>query len=80
MNLNWDTPYIVAVTALAEGFENPHVRLVMNVDEPELLIMFAQRSGRAGGDGKRVVHIDGVASSDSAGQSHRRSARHAGYE
>jgi superfamily II DNA helicase RecQ len=37
-----DTPYIVATTALAEGFDHPYVRLVMNVDEPESLIVFAQ--------------------------------------
>ena len=35
------TPYIVATTALAEGFDSPHVRLVMNVDEPESLVVFA---------------------------------------
>jgi len=36
-----DTPYIVATTALAEGFDYPHVRLVMNVNEPESLVFFA---------------------------------------
>jgi superfamily II DNA/RNA helicase len=43
-----NTPHIVATTSLAEGFDYPHVRLVMNVDEPESLVIFAQESGRAG--------------------------------
>ena len=38
---NPDTPYIVATTALAEGFDYPHVRLVINIDEPESLVIFA---------------------------------------
>jgi superfamily II DNA helicase RecQ len=38
-----DTPYIVATTALAEGFDYPHVRLVMNVDEPESLQTHASK-------------------------------------
>jgi superfamily II DNA helicase RecQ len=54
---NLDTPYIVAATALAEGFDHPHVRLVMNVDEPESLIVFAQELGRAGRDGKRAYSM-----------------------
>ena len=52
-----DTPYIVATTALAEGFDYPHVRLVINVDEPDSLIIFAQESGRAGRDGKRAYSM-----------------------
>ena len=52
-----DTPYIVVTTALAEGFDYPHVRLVMNVDEPESLVIFAQESGRAGRDGKRAYSM-----------------------
>ncbi|KAI7295671.1 hypothetical protein KC343_g82 [Hortaea werneckii] len=51
------TPYIVATTAIAEGFDYPHVRLVMNVDEPESLVIFAQESGRAGRDGKRAYSM-----------------------
>jgi superfamily II DNA helicase RecQ len=51
------TPYIVATTALAEGLDYPHVRLVMNVDEPESLVIFAQESGRAGRDGKRAYSV-----------------------
>lgn len=51
------TPYIVATTALAEGFDYPHVRLVVNVDEPESLVIFAQESGRAGRDGKRAYSM-----------------------
>jgi superfamily II DNA helicase RecQ len=54
---NPDTPYIVATTALAEGFDYPHVRLVMNIDEPESLVIFAQESGRAGRDGKRAYSM-----------------------
>jgi superfamily II DNA helicase RecQ len=41
-------PFIVATTALAEGFDYPHVRLVVNVNEPESLVIFARESGRAG--------------------------------
>ena len=33
-------PFIVATTALAEGFDYPHVRLVVNVNEPESLVIF----------------------------------------
>jgi superfamily II DNA helicase RecQ len=47
-------PYMVATTALAEGFDYPHVRIVMNVNEPESLVIFAQESGRAGRDGQRA--------------------------
>lgn len=52
-----DTPHIVATTALAEGFDYPHVRLVINVNEPESLVIFAQESGRAGRDGKRAYSM-----------------------
>jgi superfamily II DNA helicase RecQ len=45
-------PYIVATTAFAEGFDYPHVRLVINMNEPESMVSFAQESGRAGRDGK----------------------------
>jgi superfamily II DNA helicase RecQ len=38
---NIDSPYIIATTALAEGFDYPHVRLIMNVDELESLVIFA---------------------------------------
>lgn len=66
-----DKPFIVATTALAEGFDYPHVRLVVNVNEPESLITFAQESGRAGRDGQKAYslvllastwapHVDGV--------------------
>ena len=50
-------PYIVATTALAEGFDYPYVRLVINVDKPESLVIFAQESGRAGRDGKRAYSV-----------------------
>jgi superfamily II DNA helicase RecQ len=52
-----NTPHIVATTSLAEGFDYPHVRLVMNVDEPESLVIFAQEPGRAGRDGKRACSL-----------------------
>lgn len=52
-----DCPYIVATTALAEGFDYPHVRFVLNVNEPESLIVFAQESGRAGRDGKKAYSM-----------------------
>ena len=38
---NASQPFIVATTALAEGFDYPHVRLVVNVNEPESLVLFA---------------------------------------
>lgn len=47
-------PFLVATTALAEGFDYPHVRLVLNVDEPDSLVIFAQQSGRAGRDGRKA--------------------------
>lgn len=53
------SPYIVATTALAEGFDYPHVRLVLNVNGPESLVIFAQKSGRAGRDGKKE-RSDGI--------------------
>ena len=55
-----NAPYVVATTALAEGFDYLHVRLVMNVDEPDSLIIFAQesgRAGRAGRDGKQAYSM-----------------------
>jgi hypothetical protein len=36
-----DTSYIVATTTLAEGFNYPYVRLVVNVNELESLVVFA---------------------------------------
>jgi superfamily II DNA helicase RecQ len=33
--------FIVATTALAEGFDYPYVRLVVNVNELESLVLFA---------------------------------------
>ena len=52
-----DQPFIVATTALAEGFDYPHVRLVINVNEPESLTTFAQESGRAGRDGMKAYSL-----------------------
>jgi superfamily II DNA helicase RecQ len=52
-----DRPFIVATTALAEGFDYPHVRLVVNVNEPESLVIFAQESGRAGRDGLKAYSL-----------------------
>lgn len=34
-------PYIVVTTAFAEGFDYPHVRLVINVNKPESMVLFA---------------------------------------
>jgi len=50
-----EIPYIVATTALAEGFDYPYVRLVLNIDEPESLVIFAQESVEQGG--MDSVHI-----------------------
>ena len=54
---NASQPFIVATTALAEGFDYPHVRLVVNVNEPESLVLFAQESGRAGRDGSKAYSL-----------------------
>lgn len=50
-------PYVVATSALAEGFDDPHVRFVVNVGEPESLVVFAQESGRAGRDGQKAYSL-----------------------
>jgi superfamily II DNA helicase RecQ len=50
-------PCIVATAAFAEGFDYPHVRVVINVNEPDSLILFAQQTGRAGRDGRRAHSI-----------------------
>lgn len=52
-----DQPFVVATSALAEGFDYPHIRAVINVNEPESLILFAQESGRAGRDGQLSASI-----------------------
>jgi superfamily II DNA helicase RecQ len=36
-----NTPYIITTTALAEGFDYPYIRLVINIDDPESLVIFA---------------------------------------
>jgi len=46
------TPFLVATTALAEGFDYPHVRVVIVVDVPIDLVVFGQETGRVGRDGK----------------------------
>lgn len=51
------TPFLVATSAFAEGFDYPHVRLVINVNEPESITLFAQESGRAGRDGKEAYSL-----------------------
>ena len=43
--------YIVATSALAEGFDYAHVRSIINVGPPDDLATFAQQIGRAGRDG-----------------------------
>lgn len=50
-------PYLVATTALAEGFDYAHVRFVLNVDEPDSLVIFQQQSGRAGRDGRKAYSL-----------------------
>ncbi|KAK1809580.1 hypothetical protein LTR12_016056 [Friedmanniomyces endolithicus] len=52
-----DQPFIVATSALAEGFDYPHVRFIVNVNEPESLVIFAQESGRAGRDGQKAYSL-----------------------
>ena len=57
---NWirlTQPYIVATAAFAEGFDYPYMRVVINVNEPDSLILFAQQTGRAGRDGRRAHSI-----------------------
>ena len=50
-------PFIVATTALAEGFDYPHVRLVVNVNKLESLVIFVQESGRAGRDSAKAYSL-----------------------
>ncbi|KAK0773172.1 hypothetical protein LTR75_017205 [Friedmanniomyces endolithicus] len=50
-------PFLVATSAFAEGFDYPHVRLVINVNEPDSLVLFAQEAGRAGRDGERAYSL-----------------------
>lgn len=50
-------PLIVATTALAERFDYPHIRLVVNVNEPKSLVLFAQEYGRAGRDGAKAYSL-----------------------
>jgi superfamily II DNA helicase RecQ len=50
-------PCIVATAALAEGFDYAHVRMVINVNEPESIVLFAQESGRAGRDGQLAYSL-----------------------
>ena len=50
-------PYIVATAAIAEECDYPQIRLVIDVNEPESIILFAQESGRAGRDGKRAYSV-----------------------
>lgn len=50
-------PFLVATTALAEGFDYPYVRVVINVGAPRTLLTFAQESGRVGRDGQRAFSL-----------------------
>ncbi|KAK3073558.1 hypothetical protein LTR53_004751 [Teratosphaeriaceae sp. CCFEE 6253] len=49
--------FLVAATALAEGFDYPFVRLAAVIDEPKDLMIFAQETGRIGRDGKKAYSI-----------------------
>jgi superfamily II DNA helicase RecQ len=50
-------PYIVAIIAFAEGFDYSHVRLVININELESMVSFAQESGQAGRDRKQAYSL-----------------------
>lgn len=50
-----DQQGLVCTTALAAGFDYPHIRLTINVGTPGDLILFGQQTGRAGRDGKRAI-------------------------
>ena len=50
-------PFMVATSAFAEGFDYPHIRMVINVNEPDSIVLFAQESGRAGRDGERAYSL-----------------------
>ncbi|OQN95085.1 hypothetical protein B0A48_18821 [Cryoendolithus antarcticus] len=52
-----DKPYLVATSAFAEGFDYPHGRLVINVNERESIVLFAQESGRAGKDHEKAYSL-----------------------
>ncbi|KAK0255220.1 hypothetical protein LTS00_018296 [Friedmanniomyces endolithicus] len=50
-------PFLVATSAFLEGFDYPHVRLVINVNEPDSLVLLARESGRAGRDEWKAMTI-----------------------
>ncbi|KAK4552367.1 hypothetical protein LTR86_010381 [Recurvomyces mirabilis] len=50
-------PFLVATTALAEGFDYPYVRLAAIVDEPQDLMVFGQETGRIGRDGTKAYAV-----------------------
>ncbi|KAK0847016.1 hypothetical protein LTR03_006526 [Friedmanniomyces endolithicus] len=50
-------PFLAATSAFAEGFDCPRVRLVINVNEPDSLVLFAQKAGRVGRDGERAYSL-----------------------
>ena len=55
--LSLDQSYMIATSALSAGFDYAHVRLVIHVNEPSSLIDFAQKSDRAGRDGKEAYSL-----------------------
>lgn len=52
-----EQPFIAATTALAEGFDHPLIRAVLNAGAPDSLAQLAQQSGRAGRDGAAAQSI-----------------------
>ena len=50
-------PFLAATSAFAEGFDCPRVRLMINVNEPDSLVLFAQKAGRVGRDGERAYSL-----------------------
>lgn len=50
-------PVIAATSTLGIGVDYPHVRWVFNIDAPDKVTAFSQKSGRAGHDGVKASFI-----------------------